>query len=108
MMMHVAFSVFLTCLAVPFARQCMAGTPAEHRQVLAKLGRKHFVSQSGLAAVLKDLQEAGLLTDSIPSSRSSIKRSREDEFANETAYGHILRTMDIVTNDASGNASPHM
>ena len=67
--------------------------------MLTQLGRKHFVSERGLAAVLQELQEAGLLTEDLASSRSSIKRARDDEVTVVTAYGQLIRRLDIAIDD---------
>ena len=67
--------------------------------MLTQLGRKHFVSERGLAAVLQELQEAGLLTEDLASSRSSIKRARDDEVTVVTAYGQLIRRLDIANDD---------
>ena len=78
----------------------LAGTPADMQpaanSMLTQIGRRHFVTERGLAAVLQDLQEAGLLTEDLVSSRSSIKRARDEEANVVTAYGQFIRRLDIA------------
>lgn len=55
---------------------------------LAKIGRDRYVSQSGLAAILKEIQTHGL-PENI--SRSAVKRSREEDLKGmRNAYGDII------------------
>jgi len=54
---------------------------------LCHIGRKHFVSKSALASILKEVKEEGIPEKT---SRSSIKRSREDEFKDSTPYGDLI------------------
>ena len=59
--------------------------------ILERLGRRKFVSVSGLAEVLKEIRDHGM-PDSI--SRSSIKRARERAFENESGpYGKIVKSV---------------
>ena len=54
--------------------------------ILPMLGRrKSYVSQHGLESVLTDLKACGLLADDVTSSRSSIKRAREEDLASHTS-----------------------
>ena len=57
--------------------------------LLAQLGRRTHVSQSGLVQVLKELSEMGELA-SEPPSRQSIKRARTAAACRSTVYGAIL------------------
>ena len=64
---------------------------------LANLGRRKYISVSGLADVLKDIRDNGM-PDTI--SRSSIKRARDQEFDSyDTSYGAVLKHMDAGTDD---------
>ena len=67
--------------------------PSEAMLDVAKLGRKHFVSQSGLAHVLQAVKEA----DSLPrgTSRWSVKRKREIAADIQTPYGPILKSWEL-------------
>ena len=64
---------------------------------LADLGLRSFVSQSGLANILKDLKETGL-PDAV--SRRSIKRARASAVRLTTANGPIFRKWIIPRVDA--------
>ncbi|CAE7599769.1 unnamed protein product [Symbiodinium sp. CCMP2592] len=59
---------------------------------VASLGRKHYVSQSGLAAVLKEVSES---SSTVAPSRSGIKRAREEQVAIDTPYGALIDNMQI-------------
>ncbi|CAE7455171.1 unnamed protein product, partial [Symbiodinium sp. CCMP2592] len=56
---------------------------------LTKVGRKSFVSQHGLAEVLRAVKEA----DSLPAgiSQSSVKRARDKRMAAETPFGPMIK-----------------
>ena len=70
---------------------------------LSSLGRKVYVSQRGLEHVLKELQEGGLLTKDVASSRKSIKRARNDDLAAKaTHYGSLIQETHIQYEDGSG------
>ena len=71
------------------------------RLQLANLGRRHHVSQSGLAALLKELHETG---GELPStlSRQSIKRARAEAVSQETPHGQIIQSMTIAIGSAPG------
>ena len=68
---------------------------AERCGQLAHLGRKAYVSQSGLAHLLSELKCIGKLPDQL--SRNSIKRARDLDIKKTTAYGDILQTLTIQT-----------
>lgn len=70
---------------------------------LAHLGRRSYVSESGLAAILKELHTEGELPTAI--SRTSIKRARQKNIHINTIYGPVLRTMDM-TLGAPGETRP--
>ncbi|CAE7346527.1 unnamed protein product [Symbiodinium sp. CCMP2592] len=59
---------------------------------VASLGRKHYVSQSGLAAVLREVSES---SSTVAPSRSGIKRAREEQVAIDTPYGALIDNMQI-------------
>ena len=56
---------------------------------LSKLGRKSYVSQAGIADVLKQVREAGGLPAGI--SKSAVKRSRQSAMAKDTPFGPMLK-----------------
>ena len=56
-------------------------------QALARVGRKHFVSQRALEAVLREVEQN---PEVLGSSRGSIKRSRDEHVDVETPYGKLL------------------
>ena len=59
---------------------------------VASLGRKHYVSQTGLAAVLKEVSES---CSTVAPSRSGIKRAREEQVTIQTPYGDLIDSMQI-------------
>ena len=64
--------------------------------ILPMLGRKSYVSQHGLESVLTDLKACGLLADDVTSSRSSIKRAREEDLASHTSvFGPLVQKMEV-------------
>ena len=89
--------VFILLIALELVAGCCK-SPRMSR--LVDLGRRKYVSVSGLAGVLKDIKENGM-PDTI--SRSSIKRARDQEFDSyDTAYGAVLKTITAGT-DKEGN-----
>ena len=56
---------------------------------LSKLGRKSYVSQAGIADILKQVREAGGLPSGI--SKSAVKRSRQSAIAKNTPFGPMLK-----------------
>ena len=65
---------------------------------LSGLGRSVYVSQRGLEHVLTELREKNLLAEDLPSSRSSVKRAREDSLATKTGrFGSLIQHMYIPT-----------
>ena len=66
---------------------------------LARLGRKAYISQSGLATLLTELKAIGGLP--AVTSRSSIKRSRDREADRVTRYGNVMQELRI---DVNGDA----
>ena len=64
--------------------------------ILPMLGRKSYVSQHGLESVLTDLKACGLLADDVTSSRSSIKRAREEDLASHASvFGPLVQKMEV-------------
>ena len=59
---------------------------------VASLGRKHYVSQSGVAAVLKEVSES---CSTVAPSRSVIKRARAEQVAIDTPYGALIDSTQI-------------
>ncbi|CAE7508984.1 UBC6 [Symbiodinium sp. CCMP2592] len=73
-----------------------AATASSSKAPLAMLGRKAYVSQHGIESVLTDLKKSGLLADDVTSSRSSIKRAREEDLASLTGvYGPLVQKMEV-------------
>lgn len=62
-------------------------------QLLAKLGRRRYISISALSSVIDEIRQHGL-PDS--SSRSSIKRARNEFRMVDTRYGSLFRTIPIT------------
>ena len=62
---------------------------------LARLGRKHYVSQSGLEAILKELQRNPDAVEA-SSSRRSIKRARDKDVDVDTPYGNLLTDISVT------------
>eukprot|EP00973_Karenia_brevis_P076826 10669621-Karenia_brevis.AAC.1 len=62
------------------------------RSRLAALGRRNYVTMSGLEMLIKELREVG-----IPecASRSSIKRARDEVIAVETGYGPLFQRLPL-------------
>ena len=56
---------------------------------LSRLGRRSFISQSGIAEVLAAVKDAGELPEGI--SRSSVKRKRQQAVDVTTPYGKLLQ-----------------
>ena len=66
------------------------------RATLAGLGREVYVSQRGLEHVLKELKDKNLLVDDVPSSRSSVKRAREEDFQScSNRYGALVQELQL-------------
>jgi hypothetical protein len=85
-------SFLLIALALVAGR---CGSPRMSR--LANIGRRKYISVSGLADVLKDIRHNGM-----PSSisRSSIKRARDQEFDEyDTSYGTLIKQVTAGTDD---------
>ena len=62
---------------------------------LARLGRKHYVSQSGLEAILKELQRNPDAVEA-SSSRRSIKRARDKDVGVDGPYGNLLTDISVT------------
>lgn len=63
---------------------------------LRSIGRRHFVSLSGLEAVLSELRDADMLNEGGSLSRRSIKRSRDKHIASlQTDIGPVMRTLKV-------------
>ena len=67
---------------------------AGRNDVLAALGRRSYVSQSALAEVLKEIREIGYVPET--SSRSSIKRARQEALDIQTPHGKLLQRLKIT------------
>ena len=67
---------------------------------LADLGRKKFVSQSALSELLKELKSL----DELPAatSRSSVKRARDEKMKIQTPVGPLFATRSLAANDGAG------
>ena len=66
---------------------------------IASLGRRSFVSQSALAEVLTAIKLSGELPAS--SSKSTVKRRREEAAQAETSYGALHQSLEIELEDGS-------
>lgn len=68
---------------------------------LADLGRKRFVSQSALSELLKELKSL----DELPAatSRSSVKRARDEKMKIHTPVGPLFATRSLAANDGAGH-----
>ena len=66
---------------------------------LADLGRKKFVSQSALSELLKELKSL----DELPAatSRSSVKRARDEKMKIQTPVGPLFATRSLAANDGA-------
>ena len=64
---------------------------------LSKLGRKSYVSQAGIADILKQVREAGGLPTGI--SKSAVKRSRQSAIAKDTPFGPMLKQWALLDKD---------
>ena len=74
----------------------MSQSASSKAPALSMLGRKSYVSQRGLESVLTDLKASGLLADDVTSSRSSIKRAREEDLASLTGiFGPLVQKMEV-------------
>ena len=67
----------------------------------ADLGRKRFVSQSALSELLKELKSL----DELPAatSRSSVKRARDEKMKIHTPVGPLFATRSLAANDGAGH-----
>ena len=70
-------------------------------KVLADLGRNN-VSQSALSELLKELKETKLPD---ATSRSSVKRARDEKMDIQTPVGHLFRKKTLAGGDGEGQAS---
>ena len=68
---------------------------------LADLGRKIIVSQSALSELLKELKSL----DELPAatSRSSVKRARDEKMKIHTPVGPLFTTRSLAANDGAGH-----
>ena len=62
---------------------------------VAALGRKTFISQSGLSEVLQAIKKSGQIPEA--TSKSTVKRRREDAVSIETPYGQLIQMMKAET-----------
>ena len=87
--------VKLIVLLMSASSEKSAAGPTQ-KQLLAKLGRRKYVSISALSEVLEEIRQHGMPDNS---SRSSIKRARDEYRMVDTRYGPIFRTMPITLNN---------
>lgn len=66
---------------------------------ISKLGRKTFVSQAALAEILSAVKEAGEVPEA--TSRSTVKRRRQEAIDIETPYGPVISSMELDALDGS-------
>lgn len=66
---------------------------------ISKLGRKTFVSQAALAEILSAVKEAGEIPEA--TSRSTVKRRRQEAIDIETPYGPVISSMELDALDGS-------
>ena len=71
---------------------------------LSQLGRRDYVSESGLASLLKELKELGQLPEQ--TSRASIKRARDQALTDLSAqYGDLMKMKKIPLENGEGELS---
>ena len=71
------------------------------RATLAGLGREVYVSQRGLEHVVKELKDKNLLVGDAPSSRSPVKRAREEDFQScSNRYGALAQELQLPMENA--------
>ena len=66
---------------------------------VSKIGRKTFISQNALAEVLQAVKESGALPQH--TSRSTVKRRRDEAVNVDTPYGHLLQVFEVEKDDGS-------
>ena len=75
---------------------CMTSSSKPATRALAGLGRATYVSQRGVEHVLQELHAAGLLDAAVATSRSSVKRARDDESGSwSNSYGHMIQHVQV-------------
>ena len=75
------------------------------KPTLASLGRSVYVSQRGIEHSLTELKKNNLLTAELPSSRSSVKRAREDDLlAKAGRYGKLIQELSVPLPDKPGKS----
>jgi hypothetical protein len=82
------------------SRRCTA-MDADRRRGLSQLAVRSYVSQRGLASVLKDVKDNPNLLEAC--SRSSIKRARNAAVMIRTTYGDLIQYMDIGRENGEGH-----
>lgn len=71
---------------------------------LSQLGRRNYVSESGLASLLQELKELGQLPEQ--TSRASIKRARDQALTGLSAqYGDLMKMKKIPLENGEGELS---
>ena len=71
---------------------------------ISSLGRRSFISQSALAEVLTAVRESGELPQT--TSKSTVKRRREEAGRVDTPYGPLLQTFEVVVDDGAKVSLP--
>lgn len=72
---------------------------------IAALGRKSFISQNALSEVLKAVKQSGELPGE--TSKSTVKRRREEACQAETPHGTLLQTVKVDLTDGSKMDLPY-
>ena len=94
MCIYTLFSLF-SCASC----HCKMASASAKSQALARVGRRVHVSQRGLEAVLKEVEEN---PEILGSSRGSIKRSRDAEVDVDTPYGTLLGKLTVQVQKKKG------
>lgn len=69
------------------------------RHKLAKLAGIRGISYSALSALLNTLAQVGALSSDVATSSTSIRRHVEEDLGFETAYGRVLKEIDLPLED---------
>ena len=81
----------------------MAAASSSGRQVYILAGRRSYVTQSAMVAVLQAVRDHGL-PERI--SRQTQKRTRQQELPKDTALGDLWRTIELELQDGSSLSLP--
>ena len=100
-MLHVVLTILGSVCAVIVWQGLPADLAYMDRSVLAQLGRKSFCSKTALSNILTELKAAcpDANLDDMPTSRTTVKRSRDDSMDLSSAYGALLTTKTILRSD---------